>query len=151
MGRGSVQYGKGVNVRLGKAIAAAIASHAAIADAHHSPTLLTIAETQVFAGTPPMVWTTLDLSGVIGVNPAFVLLKIACTGAAEYNYFGVRRNGDTDEFFLNAEKASGCAFGQSDTATGHIVLLVATDNNGVIQWKAVDTKDCTIDIMAYIK
>lgn len=40
MGRGSILHGKGLAVRLGKAIAAAIATHAAIPNAHHAPVRL---------------------------------------------------------------------------------------------------------------
>lgn len=43
MGRSPVQHGKGDAMRLGKAIAAAIATHAAIADAHHTPVAAQVA------------------------------------------------------------------------------------------------------------
>lgn len=112
--------------------------------------VLTVAETEVFNSTSPTSWTDLDLSGTVGANAALVLLKIQ--DAAASNDFAVRKNGDGDEFeHANAVGARGCAYAEDLTNTGFVVLLVATDTAGKIEWISADARTVTIDIIAYIK
>ncbi len=113
---------------------------------------LTVAETEVFNGNSPnpAAWTDLDLSGVVGSNPALALVKFWQEGGGMGpEAVAFRKDGDTDEFY--DPLAIGCAAG--DVAwTIHQVFLVATSPTGVIEWKfeAVGA-NCTIDIIAYIK
>jgi len=109
---------------------------------------LTVAETEVFNGTAPTTWTDLDLSGVVGVNHALVVLKFTC--ASSFGVRAFRKNGDTDEFYQSTSSSRGCAVAGSDPGD-HSVMLVATDALGIIEWFSEDTDTLVIDIIAYIK
>ena len=115
-----------------------------------APSALTVAETEVFAGNSPgaSAWTDLDLSGTVGAQATLVLLKIA--GQADTRY-AVRKNGDADEFYNNAVVPQGAAAGEG-TAALHLVLVVATDNAGIIEWRSEAVNAAhTIDVIAYVK
>lgn len=105
---------------------------------------LTVAESEVYNGAAPTSWTDLNLSGTVGSQATLVLLKLI-----GYNLKAVRKNGDTDEFYNVTSTIGGCAL--SDLSSTHIVLLVATDNSGIIEWRSEDTQNTIIDIIAYIK
>ena len=113
---------------------------------------LTATETEVFSGNAPTAWTDLDLSGTVGANAALVLIKLQNTTATDMRAVAFRKNGDTDEFWGPGQddSASGCAL-VNILMTFHLVLLVATDNAGKIEWKAEIGAAATIDIIAYIK
>lgn len=115
-----------------------------------SRAILTVAETEVFNGVSPNVWTGLDLSGTIGANAALVLLKVYCPTIGRTVAF--RKAGDADEFYVAAyADPAGCALVHMATAV-HYVVLVATSDAGVIEWKmSVATANTTVDIIAYIK
>ena len=110
---------------------------------------LTVSETEVYSGTPSFAWLDLDLSSIVGANPALVLLKLACTSSNRV--FAFRKNGDTDEFYnsSSAANASGVALIKLSQAGLHLAILVATDANGVIEYKI--NGNVTLDIIAYIK
>ena len=128
-----------------------IATHTAIADAHHTPgaSPLFIAETEVFSGNSPNTWTDLDLSGVVGSNATLVLLKVY--GATVNDYYAFRKKGDTDEFWASVISGPGCALIKNASNSIHYVILVATDNSGVIQWRSQAAHVTTIDVIGYIK
>jgi len=113
-----------------------------------SRAILTVAETEVFNGTEVSSWTDLNLSGVVGANPALVLLKV--NGDAVD--FAVRKNGDTDEFFdTDTSLSSGAALLTTSSAL-YGVLIVATDASGIIEWITDGASETvTIDVIAYIK
>ena len=112
-----------------------------------APATLTVAETEVFNGTSPTNWTDLDLSSTIGAQPTLVLLKINI--AQTDTFYAVRKNGDTDEFYLTGAQPRGVALAIGGVYHG--ALLVATDNAGIIEWKAFAARAATIDVIAYIK
>lgn len=110
---------------------------------------LTISETEVFSGTAPTSWTDLDLSGVVGSQKALVLLKILLPTSTRA--VAVRANGDTDEFFSSNAFGQGAALFMSRPSE-HFVVIVTTDANGVIEWRAeTATGSTTVDIIAFIK
>lgn len=112
---------------------------------------LTVAETQVYNASAPVTWTDLDLSSVVGANSALVVLKCAVPTGSSCN-LAVRKNGDTDEFSAAFYSNSvGCAAGQplSNSAL-LIVLLVATDINGIIEIEGSAAHAITIDVIGYI-
>jgi hypothetical protein len=114
-----------------------------------SKAALTISETQVFSGTSPNnTWTDMDLSGTIGSNAAWILLKISSSSNERY---AVRTNGDTDEFDDPIADARGCALADQDSG-GHIVLTVLADSSGVIEWTSGSggSAGVTVDVMAYL-
>ena len=110
---------------------------------------LTVSETQVFSGTSPTGWVDLDLSGTVGAQATLVMLKIYLGNFSDA--VAVRKDGDTDEFYSTATAdARGAALAL--TAPIHIVLIVATSDTGVIEWKAAAARaSTTVDIIAYIK
>lgn len=111
---------------------------------------LTVNDDEVFSGTCPTAWTDLDLSGTIGSNVALCLLKFV--SAASTIMVGVRRNGDTDEFYSEAIYPSGVAWGMAAGEGGAVALLAAADSSGKIEWKANDAlTDVTVTLIAYIK
>ena len=112
---------------------------------------LTVAETEVFSGTSPTAWADLDLSGTIGANPALVLLKILYP--VNTQWLAVRKNGDADDFFgAGTPQMAGCAIFETYGTDKFYVVLVATDNAGIIEWISTAAQaGTTIDIIAYIK
>lgn len=108
---------------------------------------LTVAETQVFSGTSPTVWTDLNLSSVVGSNKAWVFLKIYCS--TEVRNLGFRANGETELVAMYpAESVS--ALQLYPTTFG--MLLVHTDASGIVEWKVdYGIAGFTVDVVAYIK
>ncbi len=105
---------------------------------------MVIGDTNVFPnGAPPLAWTDLDLSAVVGARESLVMLKITPTNAG--NGYGVRRNGDVDVFDL----ADGMT-GATPLINTWVGLLVATDAAGIIEWIATGNWLTTVDVMGYI-
>jgi len=132
----------------------AIADHAGLPNVHHIPpdpgSKLFVAETEVFNGTSPIVWTDLDLGYTVGITYALVLLKIVgptVTGAIAF-----RKNGDTDEFYdpTGDINASGCVLFKARNHVHHVVI-VAADILGKIEWITEVAQTLTVDIIAYIR
>lgn len=106
---------------------------------------------EAFSGSSPTSWTDLDLHDIVGVNKAWVLLKISA--GSDMDAVAVRKKGDTDEFWHTAVDAStyGCSLVHHDS-TAVPVLSTITDENGIIQWKCEKSaNDCIVTVMAYIK
>lgn len=109
---------------------------------------LTVAETQVYNANAPLAWTDLDLSAVVGARPALVLLKLWMDAGGDP--FAVRKNGDTDEFYIaGATNAEGVACVLLNGA-GHRCVAVATDDNGIIEIRGGQVAACTIDLIAFL-
>ena len=111
--------------------------------------VITLAETEVFNGTSPnpSAWTDLDLSAVVGVNTAFVILRFYNANAAA-RYTGFRMNGETevsifDQGPFSTEQIGGTSFGYG---------LCLTDTSGVIEWYYTEANQAnvTIDVIAHI-
>ena len=107
----------------------------------------TVAETQGDNAAAPLSWTDLDLSARVGANSALVLLKYR-------SIYGdiivaVRKNGDTDNFYNTAD-FSGVALTKA-TRLYYRVLWVATDPNGIIEWRASGSQTMQVDVIADIK
>ena len=49
----------------------------------------------------PTTWTTLDLSNVVGVNHAFVILRVNNVSLAVTTNLAFRQNGDTRDYDVN--------------------------------------------------
>lgn len=109
---------------------------------------LVITEIEVFNGASPTVWTDLDLSAVVGANPALVVLKVYTGGASRDIAF--RKNGDTDQFYdTDTTSARGAALVFTKP---FCVVIVATDADGIVEWITdVSYATTTIDVIAYIK
>lgn len=113
------------------------------------PAELFIEETEVHNGNSPVAWTDLDLSAVVGDNPALVLLKFTRPGGATEN-MAVRRNGDADQFYsVDVEPKGTALIGMPINI--HAALWVATDEHGIIEWITSLAEVDVIDVMAYIR
>jgi len=98
----------------------------------------------------PTSWTDLDLSGVVGAQNTFVLLKLKNRNANAVN-IRIRCNGDTDESsWLSVTGVNQCNLpAQNDTA----YLVCETDEAGVIEWKEFFESAESIDVwvLGYIR
>jgi len=88
-----------------------------------------IAKTTVFDGVAgsPAAYTDLDLSAVVGVNEAEVLLEIE-RGANDCGILTVRTNGDT------RGNSDNLTYGDIHAAGQVFYRLVTTDAAGIIEW-----------------
>jgi len=102
--------------------------------------------TEVFNGTATVggTYQDLDLSSVVGSVQALVLLKVKCAGA---KYTSFRTKGLT-ETPPSASAPLNQIHPVNANTTGHVLL--ATDSNGVIEWRCeTNTDNVTINIVAY--
>jgi len=111
---------------------------------------LIVHETEVFSGTSPDgAWVDLNLAGTIGAKPSLVILKVSCGFA--FGALAVRKNGDTDNHHSNtAPEAGGAALIDDGSVPTYMILVVATDDAGIIEWKTSNDQTFTIDIVAYV-
>jgi hypothetical protein len=119
----------------------------------HTHTYATVAfpYTKVYDDTAaPVVWTDLDLSAVVGVNSAIVLLRISTShGAPDFEY-GFRRNGEASDMSTNtAMKGTEAANVVEGSHIAH--AIVTTDTAGVIEWICESNPNTTLYVEAYIK
>jgi hypothetical protein len=111
------------------------------------------------AETPPVAYTDLDLSALMTfkedrtrIKEALVLLKIKRenVGAGTLQQFAVRENGDARDYMGLNTSPQGCQHIHID-ADFALYMLVTTDEDGVIEWKAdVNTWDVDITVVGYI-
>lgn len=114
------------------------------------PTFLTVCHTEVYDGAAPNnTWADLDLSATVGANHALVFLKIAFDSNGKS--VAVRTNGDGDNPYEVLDgMGKGCSLTDMTDAI-YYTLLAFTDSAGVIEWKAEQNQECTVDVIAYIK
>lgn len=116
------------------------------------PAELVIEETQIYAAAPPVAWTDLDISAILGIEigSALVMLKHTETANVLANIIAVRRNGDIDPI-INLGLYNLSNSSNQINSTGFGVVMCFTDENGVIEWKATNANAVTLDVMGYIK
>jgi len=104
----------------------------------------------VYNGESPTSWTDLDLSSIVGINSAMVILSFQAT--KDMDAISVRKNGDTEDYYCAAADAMayGMALGHHDT-TAVLVLICVTDTNGVIEWITENSETAIVKVIAYIK
>ncbi len=108
--------------------------------------ILTVAETEVFAvAAAPVAWTDLNISAVVGVNAALVLLKIGVT--VNPTNYAFRINGDGEPVLSNNYAANRVNLLVNEFA----YVVCATDANGILEWIAASNRQTTIDVVAYVK
>lgn len=108
-------------------------------------------QTSVFSGAAPTSFTDLDLSGIVGVNSATVLLKVV-NNSTFSRQFAFRKKGDTDTENINNNSSGANRFNSipADMSAGYVMLI--TDSSGVIQWAASGTtSSIQVLIQAYWK
>ena len=86
---------------------------------------------QVYDAAPPAAWTLLDLSAVVGAQPAVALLRVEEDNGALQG-LGVRRAGTSYETVPPFSVGTGAAFAEI-AANAAVYLLVDTSNNGEIE------------------
>ncbi len=108
--------------------------------------ILTVAETEVFASAaPPLAWTDLDISAVVGTNAVLVLLKVGVT--VNPNQYAFRINGDGEPTLTLRYAANTVDLPVNEFA----YVICATDANGILEWIANANRLTTIDVVAYVK
>lgn len=112
---------------------------------------LTLVDAEVFNGTSPgaSAWTDLNLSGVVGANPAIVWLR-AYNANAGTKYFAFRPNGETEFSSISFTDTIMVA---NIGGTSFDIFICPTDAGGIIEWRyeATSQAGVTIDVIAYIK
>jgi len=112
--------------------------------------IFAISGAKIFNGSSPTSWTVLDLSEIVGNYSALVVLKISAI--SDMDAVAVRTKDDVDEFWNTTADASayGLALGHHDSVAS-LVLMVATNPSGMIEWRTEKAATATIDVIAYIK
>lgn len=106
---------------------------------------LAFPKTVVFTGNSPTSFTDLNLSSVVGVNSAIVIIKIKCDWG---NYIIFRTNGETDTFSVNGE---GVSKARIFTANETNYLLAITDSSGKVEWKTGAVQSTILTVEASLK
>lgn len=112
---------------------------------------LTISETQAYSGVISSgLWRNVDLSSVVGVNKAVVLIKVGCQNVAQGLSIAFRREGDTDECYKAGFETNGVAYATAGKNNEfYFRALVETDSNGVIEVQTSAGVTITIDVLAF--
>ena len=111
-------------------------------------TLIAGEGTEVYGAAPPVAWTDLDLSAVVGKRPVLVILGISCASA---RYISFRTNGNTDIFSNASTGPAGVVSFVSEASGNHQSLIVLTDVNGVVEWICNSAATWAyIDVLGYI-
>jgi len=99
------------------------------------------------AASAPTTYTDLDLSDAIGIQRAFVVLKVRQTGGTtSAGQFRFRENGTSYDHEGGAY-SSGCVDFKSNRAG---MVIVPCDENGVIEWEGDLAKTIEITVIGYI-
>lgn len=107
---------------------------------------LTVESIEVYSGYSPTKWTQLDISKAVGQNYALATLKISNFSSSRGLFAIFRQNGDTSEYLI----ASGTnIISLGNNSEGQAIIY--TDSNGIIEWKADDSVDSKIEVMAFVK
>lgn len=95
----------------------------------------------------PTSWTTLDLSSIIGVNYAFVVLKIKSSSQTTFKF---KPDGDADVY--NAAPISGSNMVDLAPATNQVGLVsLETSALGRVEWIAGNTDVATITVLGFMR
>lgn len=115
-------------------------------------TNVTKADEVLFGATPaapPTSYTTIDLSGTIGDNPALCLLRVDVDSSSGTEEYGARPAGETRDWL----RPNNNPFGISSpimTGTGQGYIVTPTNASGEIEWIASGTnQNVTLTLVAY--
>lgn len=94
---------------------------------------------------------TIDLSSIVGSNRCLAFLRITCTNS--WPIVAVKTNGDPDDWVgAWSSGGKGAANGYPNGALSEAIgCIVATDANGVLQWRNVGTATLQIDLLGWIE
>lgn len=105
--------------------------------------------TQVYNANAPTTYTDLNLSSYVSSNRALVFLYVVNGNTGDTNFW-FRTNGDTQAQANATDASSGVAAIRMNANEGGY-LIVETDANGIIEWKAGAAHDCDVFLRGYIK
>lgn len=106
--------------------------------------------TQVFNSTASTSYTDLDLSSYVGSNRALVMLKVVNNEGMTFVSFKTKGDPDIGHPTEATTMGGGSSSVQlSPNNCGYVIL--ETDASGVVQWRANDIRNMTINIIGYIK
>ena len=108
---------------------------------------LILVNTEVFSGNSPGVaaFTDLDLSGVVGANPAKVKLRVWSAGNGAITF---RPNGETEYAGNNEATSPGSSYVNAGTFS---IMEVLTNNLGIVEWYKIATGIAvTIDVIGFV-
>ena len=115
---------------------------------------LTVGGGKIFdsTDTTPTTWTTLDLSNVVGVNHAFVILRVNNVSLAVTTNLAFRQNGDTRDYDVNGpSEGTNQTIIFDEFSNGSSQVIIYTDSNGQIEMKADRViSGISIDVVLYI-
>ena len=102
--------------------------------------------TQVFSGTASTTYTDLDLSSVVGARQRMVMLVVVTNNT---DGFHARRKGTSYSYVSSGATSYGVS--AANTLSNIAMnIIVATDVNGVIQWRTNGAANTvTINVEAY--
>lgn len=114
------------------------------------PVIAAFPGTEVYNSSLGNTFVDLDLSSVVGVKKAFVVLKIKNIAAGVSGYF-LRPNGETD--FSATVYVGGLTTSEGAVVAQNISVLLAciTDASGVIEWKRGAAGDTQAWVVMYVK
>ncbi|GAI07911.1 unnamed protein product [marine sediment metagenome] len=110
-----------------------------------------LCDVEVWAGTSPnpSVWTDLDLSAVVGSNPALCVMRWKNANGFAASTIAFRPKGETE--YVDDTLVSPFVCGAPTDGWG--IVLALTDSAGICQYKIKDMDKAaqTIDIIGYVK
>lgn len=108
------------------------------------------ADAQVHDTGAPVVYTDLDLSGVVGSRAAMVQLRVWNKHGSLTKEYTFRSNGDAKVYTTLAATAAG-ATGNASISTDAIAYIwIKTDAVGIIEWLCSTAQDTEVRVVAYI-
>jgi len=121
--------------------------YALYAEKANNTASLNISNNTVYTGTSPTSWTTLDLSSIVGLNKALIILKVTNTGTSNVGNICFRQHGDTTNYSLGKWASNTTVLGVSDATSA----IIYTDVNGMIDWKANNSSSVKVEVVTFIK
>jgi hypothetical protein len=106
----------------------------------------------VFLGTPPVVWTSLDLSSAVGEQVGLVLLRVAISPSFEPDnqYFAFKSNADATLDYLPSSSTGVCVSAGYANFGSVFYILIETDATGIVQWIGSPEQTVQIDLFGYV-
>ena len=97
----------------------------------------------------PTNWVDLDLSSIVGMNRALVMLKIFKSSSGAATYY-LRPNDDNDDYRTTGFQANGInaiRLGYNEAG----LLMIESNENGIIEWMSSKSDNVTVTVIGYIR
>lgn len=108
------------------------------------------ADVQVFSGTSPTSWTTLDLSSYVGSRHSLVFLSVWSSGTLDVTFrpYGIVNDIGYDSY--QSYYGAGCS-GATIQGGRRAYIMINTDSLGRVQWKALQAVSVQVFLAGYIR